>query len=433
MVGTGGTGLPAAGSDPGGGEGLADALRALVPQVVGAVARRCGDFSDAEDAVQDALLAAAAQWPAQGRPANPGGWLFHVACRRLADRQDAERARRMREAASALAHDASTTMPTRDLDDAAFRADEDDTLALLFMCCHPSLAPSSAVALTLRAVGGLTTAEIASAFLVPVPTMAQRISRAKQTINAAGARFALPDAAERERSLDSVLHVLYLLFNEGYLSRAGPDLVRVELSSEAIRLARLLHRLVPEHAEAAGLLALLLLTDARRQARTGPAGELVPLHEQDRSRWDRGAIEEGTQLVQAAFARGRVGRFQVEAAIAALHGEASSVQATDWAQILALYGLLERMGDNPLVTLNRAVALAMVSGPAAGLQALTALDGDDRLAEQRYRLDAVRGHLLEMAGEREAALRHFRAAAEGATSLAERSYLLRKAAGPASR
>ncbi len=426
---TGGAGLPAGGFDAGGLGGCAEILRDLVPQVVGAVARRCGDFSDAEDAVQEALLDAAAQWPAHGRPANPGGWLFQVACRRLADQQDAERSRRLREAASAVAHDASTNMPTRELNDGVFSAIEDDTLALLFMCCHPTLSPPSAVALTLRTVGGLTTAEIAGAFLVPEPTMAQRISRAKESIRAAGASFALPDAAERDGRLDSVLRVLYLMFNEGYLCHAGPHLVRVELSNEAIRLARLLHRLVPEHAEAAGLLALMLSTEARRSARTGPAGELVPLHEQDRSRWDRAAIEEGTALVQAAFAHGRVGRFQIETAIAALHGEAPSVQTTDWVQILALYNLLERMGDNPLVTLNRAVALAMVNGPAAGLEALAALDDDARLAGQRYRLDAVRGHLHDMAGERDAARRHFRAAAEGTASLAERNYLLLKAAG----
>jgi len=417
----------ARGGAPGEGDlGLAG-LRELVPHVVGAVVRRCGDFAAAEDAVQDALLAAATDWPQRGPPQNPGGWLFHVACRRLADQQDAEQARRRREAAAAIPAD-SVVRPASPGDDDTFAEAGDDTLALLFMCCHPALSPASAVALTLRAVGGLTTAEIAGAFLVPEATMAQRISRAKQSIRAAGARFELPDAAERGQRLESVLRVLYLMFNEGYVSRAGPGLLRVELSAEAIRLARMLVRMAPGHAEAEGLLALLLLTDARRAARTGAAGELIPLHEQDRGRWDRAAIAEGTALVHTALARGRMGSYQVQAAIAALHDEAASVEATDWAQILALYGLLERMSDNPMVALNRAIATAMVHGIPAGLRALAALDGDERLAGHRYRLDAARAHLHEFAGDREAALRHYRTAAEGNGNLAERHYLLSKAA-----
>jgi RNA polymerase sigma factor (sigma-70 family) len=402
-------------------------LRELVPRVIGAVVRRCGDFAAAEDAVQDALLAAATDWPQRGPPQNPGGWLFHVACRRLADQQDAEHARRRREAAAAIPADAVLS-PEAPADDDAFAPVEDDTLLLLFLCCHPALSPASAVALTLRAVGGLTTAEIAGAFLVPEATMAQRISRAKQAIREAGARFELPDAAERERRLDAVLHVLYLMFNEGYVSRAGAQLVRVELSDEAIRLARLQHRLMLDHAEVASLLALLLLTDARRAARIGPGGELIPLHEQDRGKWDRVAIAEGTALVTGAFARGRVGSYQLQAAIASLHDEAPGVDETDWEQILALYGLLERLTDNPLVALNRAIAMAMVRGPEAGLEAVAALDGDARLAGQRYRIDAVRAHLHERAGDCAAAVRHFRKAAEGTANMAERNYLLLKAA-----
>ncbi|HEX5053249.1 MAG TPA: DUF6596 domain-containing protein [Planctomycetota bacterium] len=398
-------------------------LRELVPRVLGALVRRSGDFAAAEDAVQDALLAAAGDWPRRGVPQNPGGWLFHVACRRLADHVDAERARRRREVAAAA--EALAAAPPAHAE-AELVEDGDDTLALLFTCCHASLTPASAIALTLRAVGGLTTGEIASAFLVPEATMAQRISRAKQTIQASAVPFVRPDAAERAQRLDAVLHVLYLMFNEGYASSAGPQLLRVELSNEAIRLARLVHRLAPEHAEAKGLLALLLLTDARRAARTGPAGELIPLHEQDRTAWDRAAIAEGTALVTAAIARGAIGTYQLQAAIASLHDEAPSVAATDWPQILALYGLLQRLADNPMVALNRAIAAAMVHGPRLGLEWLAALDADARLAGS-YRLDAVRAHLCEMSGERQAAVRHYLAAAGKTPNLAERSYLLGKA------
>jgi predicted RNA polymerase sigma factor len=310
--------------------------------------------------------------------------------------------------------------------DDAFTA-EDDTLTLLFLCGHPALSPPSSIALTLRAVGGLTTAEIASAFLVPVATMAQRISRAKASIEAAGATFALPDAAERDRRMSAVLHVLYLMFTEGHTSSAGPQLVRIELADEAIRLARLLHRLQPEHAEAAGLLALLLLTDARRLARTGADGELIALPEQDRARWNRTAIDEGTALVTATLAKGRIGSYQVQAAIAALHGEAASTAATDWPQILALYNLLQRMSDNPMVALNRAVAAAMVHGPAAGLELVEAIELDGRLAAH-HRLAAVRAHLCELAGDLAAARRHYLLAAERTASLPERHYLTAKAA-----
>jgi RNA polymerase sigma factor (sigma-70 family) len=386
--------------------------------------RRSGDFSAAEDAVQDALLAAATDWPQRGLPQNPGGWLFHVACRRLADHIDAERARRRREAVAAA--EAAVAAPPPDPGD-ELAENADDTLALLFTCCHAALTPASAIALTLRAVGGLTTAEIASAFFVPEATMAQRISRAKQTIAQSGEPFALPAAAERSRRLDAVLHVLYLMFNEGYASSVGPELVRVELCREAIRLARMLHDCAPDHAETAGLLALLLLTDARRAARTGPDGELIPLHEQDRGRWDRSAIAEGTALVTATIARGAIGSYQLQAAIASLHDEASSVETTDWPQILALYGLLQRLADNPMVALNRAIAAAMVHGPEVGLESLRALDNDARLAGS-YRLDAVRGHLCEMSGDKDAAVRHYLSAARGTGNLAESRYLAGKAA-----
>ncbi|MCC6669911.1 MAG: RNA polymerase sigma factor [Planctomycetes bacterium] len=398
-------------------------LRDLTPHVLGAVVRRCGDFAAAEDAVQDALLAAVTDWPARGVPDNPGGWLFHVACRRLADQRDAERARARREArAAADRPEASVEITDRD----EYASAEDDTLALLFLCCHPSLTPASAIALTLRAVGGLSTAAIARAFLVSEPALAQRIGRAKQTIRDAGATFTLPDAAERNRRLGSVLQVLYLMFNEGHTTALGPALHSVELCTEAIRLTRLLHGLLPDQTEVAGLLALLLLTDARREARTGPRGELIPLHEQDRTLWNRAAIAEGVALVTNAIARGSVGTYQIQAAIASLHAEAASLAATDWPQILALYTLLLRMADNPMVALNRAIAAAMVHGPAHGLRLLDALGNDARLRDH-FRLHAVRAHLCEMAGDRAAALRHFRAAATGATNTAERDYLRRKA------
>jgi RNA polymerase sigma factor (sigma-70 family) len=418
----------AGGELPGDAARALEGLRELVPRVVGAVARRAGDFGAAEDAVQEALLAAAQDWPTQGAPHNPAGWLFHVACRRLSDQQDAESARRRREAATALPPDAPTPPPPPREHDEPFSEEDDDTLLLLFLCCHPSLSPPSAVALTLRAVGGLSTAEIARAFLVPEATMAQRISRAKQSIREAGARFELPDAVERERRLAAVRHVLYLMFNEGYLSQAGEELLRVELSGEAIRLARMLERAEPGDGETEGLLALMLLTDARRAARTGPAGELIPLHEQDRGRWDRAAIAEGTALAERALRRG-VGPFRVQAAIAALHDEAPSLEATDWKQILALYEVLAGMSENPLVALNRAIAFAMVQGPRAGLDALAAVESDGRLGAQAYRIEAVRGHLLERAGDRAAAAQAYQSAASVTASAAERQYLERKAAG----
>ena len=400
-------------------------LRDLAPQVLGAVARRHGDFEAAEDAVQEALIAAAAQWPAQGIPQNPRGWLYHVALRRFTDHLRSELARRRREdavASQVWAEWAFVPPP-----EAEVAPDGDDTLTLLFMCCHPALTPASAIALTLRAVGGLTTAEIASAFLVPEATMAQRISRAKASIKSSNAGFAMPEGAERAERLSAVLHVLYLVFNEGYASSSGPLLQRTDLSNEAIRLTRVLHGLLPDDGEVAGLLALMLLTDARRAARTGPAGELIPLDEQDRTSWNQELIAEGVALVSDALSRGSVGAYQLQAAIAAVHDEAARAEDTDWPQILALYRVLERMSDNPMVSLNRAIAAAMVHGPAGGAAAARALDEDARL-RGHYRLDAVRAHLHERLGEGERAIAHYRAAAERTASIPERDYLTLKAA-----
>jgi len=400
-------------------------LRELAPQVLGAVARRHGDFAEAEDAVQEALIAAAVQWPEQGVPRNPRGWLYHVAVRRITDQVRSEMARRRRE--DAVAGDVWAEWAFVPPPDAEIGIDRDDTLVLLFMCCHSALTQPSAIALTLRAVGGLTTAEIARAFLVPEATMAQRISRAKQSIRSSGVPFEMPSGGERAGRLAAVLHVLYLVFNEGYASSSGPDLARTDLSNEAIRLARVVHALLPDDAEVAGLLALMLLTDARRAARTGPNGELVPLDEQDRALWDGDLVAEGVALVSAALARGAAGPYQLQAAIAAVHDEAARAEDTDWAQILALYSLLERMSDNPVVSLNRAIAAAMVHGPAVGLEMLAALDADARLAGH-YRLDAVRAHLYERAGDPERALAHYRAAAERTASIPERDYLTTRAA-----
>ena len=398
-------------------------LRDLAPQVLGAVARRHGDFAAAEDAVQEALIAAAMQWPAEGIPTNPRGWLYHVALRRITDHLRSEMARRRREDAVATQVWAEWAfVPPPDVE---LGVEGDDTLVLLFMCCHPALTSASAIALTLRAVGGLTTAEVASAFLVPEATMAQRISRAKATIKSSQAGFAMPSPAERAQRLGAVLHVLYLIFNEGYASSSGAHLQRTDLSNEAIRLTRVLHELLPDDPEVAGLLALMLLTDARRAARTGPHGELIPLDEQDRTLWDQELIAEGVALVSRALARGSAGAYQLQAAVAAVHDEAARAEDTDWPQILALYSVLERMSDNPMVSLNRAIAAAMVQGPRAGLALLEALDA--RLGGH-YRLDAVRAHLHERLGDHARAIAHYRAAAERTASIPERDYLTLKAA-----
>ena len=400
-------------------------LRDLAPQVLAVIVRRYRDFAACEDAVQEALIAAATQWPRDGLPEIPRAWLIQIASRRLTDQVRAEAARRQREqiVVSLVPPDEQIAL-AMDSDESPER---DDTLDLLFMCCHPALSPASAIALTLRAVGGLTTAEIARAFLVPEATMAQRISRAKQIIKASGTPFGMPAPDELAARLDAVMHVLYLVFSEGYAASSGAEVVRSDLSSEALRLTRMLHRLAPAETEVAGLLALLLLTDARRAARTGPAGELIPLDQQDRSLWDRDAIAEGVALISATLARGAVGPYQLQAAVAAVHDEAVSAEETDWPQILALYSVLQRMSDNPMVDLNHAIATAMVHGPAAGLARLDALAADPRLAEH-HRLDAARAHLLERAGDRERAVALYRRAAERTTSTAERNYLLAHAA-----
>ncbi len=402
-----------------------DLLRELAPQVLGVLARRFNDFATAEDAVQEALLAAATQWPADGLPDNPRGWLVQVAYRRMIELVRAETARRQREDLVALREpDDRRTAPAADEEAGG---DRDDTLVLLFLCAHPALSPASAIALTLRAVGGLTTAEIARAFLVPEATMAQRISRAKQRIRSSGIPFRMPAAAQRPARLAAVLHVLYLIFTEGHTASVGAELRRVDLAEEAVRLARALHAALPAESEVAGLLALMLLTDARSAARTGPAGELVSLADQDRSRWNRAAIAEGVTLVTRALPRGPVGPYQVQAAIAALHDEAPSAAETDWPQILALYEVLERLSPGPVVSLNRAVATAMVHGPAAGLAALDDLAGDPRLAGH-HRLPAARAHLHEMAGNRDCAIADYSKAADLTTSLPEQRYLRMRAA-----
>ncbi|HEV2778929.1 MAG TPA: sigma-70 family RNA polymerase sigma factor [Actinophytocola sp.] len=402
-----------------------DLLRQLVPQVLGVLVRRYGQFDACEDAVQEALLAAATQWPEEGTPDNPKAWLITVASRRMTDQLRSEIARRRREdAVAALAPTDEAVAPAPGDEHGA---DRDDTLTLLFMCCHPALSPASQVALTLRAVGGLTTAQIATAFFVPEATMAQRITRAKQRIKATGAQFGLPPPDERAARLRVVLHVLYLIFNEGYTATSGPDLHRTELTTEAIRLTRMVHRLLPDDGEVAGLLALMLLTDARRPARTGPDGALIPLAEQDRTRWNRAYIEEGIALVTAALSSSPPGPYQVQAAIAAVHDEAPSSDRTDWPQVLALYGVLDRIAPNPMVTLNQAIAVAMVHGPQSGLDRLRALDGDDRVSGH-HRLHAVRAHLLELAGDHAAARAEYLRAARRTTSLPEQRYLENRAA-----
>ncbi|MEU8254222.1 sigma-70 family RNA polymerase sigma factor [Micromonospora inaquosa] len=402
-----------------------DLLRELAPQVLGVLSRRFGDFATAEDAVQEALLAAATQWPTEGLPANPRGWLIQVGYRRMIELVRGEQARRRRE----------DLVARRDPDDRQYApapddeltAERDDTLVLLFLCCHPALAPTSAVALTLRAVGGLSTAEIARAFLVPEATMAQRISRAKQRIRTSKLPFRMPEPAERADRLTAVRQVLYLIFTEGHTSTSGPHLRRIDLAAEAIRLTRALHTLLPDDSESAGLLALMLLTEARGPARTGPSGELASLADQDRSRWDATAIAEGIALVTRALPRGPVGPYQVQAAIAALHDEAPSTERTDWPQILALYQVLERLAGSPVVALNRAVATAMVHGPAAGLAALDALAHDPQLTGH-HRLAAARAHLYEMAGDQARAVADYRAAAARTSSRPEQLYLTMRAA-----
>ena len=395
-------------------------LRELAPQVLGALVRRFRDFAAAEDAVQEAMLAAFTQWPRQGVPENPRGWLFQVASRRMTDQVRSEIARRERE--TSVVRDAETMVFANEIEP-DMDMDPNDTLILLFMCCHPALTSSSTIALTLRAVGGLTTAEIANAFLVPEATMAQRISRAKQSIKASGVPFSLLPPEHRAERLPAVLHVLYLIFNEGYASSIGAHLQRLDLAREAIRLTRCAKDLLPDDAEVAGLLALMLLTDARRAARTGPDEELIPLDKQDRSLWDRTEITEGIECLTVALSKGSVGLYQLQAAIAAVHDEAARAEDTDWPQILALYELLKRVSPSPMVTLNHAIATAMVHGPSKGLELLKPLDSDDRLAGH-HRLSSVRAHLLEMLGDHESAVTHYRIAAGRTTSIPERNYLI---------
>jgi RNA polymerase sigma factor (sigma-70 family) len=391
-------------------------LRELAPQVLAAVARRHGRFDLAEDATQEALIAAARQWPVEGVPANPRGWLIAVATRRLIDALRAEASRTRREEVAW----AREPPPGADI------RVEDDTLTLLFLCCHPALSPPSQLALTLRAVGGLTSAQIAAAFLVPEATMAQRISRAKATIVEAGGRFAPPPDDQRAARVGVVLHVLYLIFNEGYTATSGERLQRHELALEAIRLTRMAYALLPGDGEVAGLLALMLLTQARSGARESPDGMLVPLAEQDRRSWDGALLEEGVRLIQETLSRAPLGAYQLQAAIAAVHAEAPSAADTDWPQVLELYDLLRALAPSPVVTLNRAVAVAMVDGPRAGLTDLDALSGDRRLASH-HRLASVRAHLHEMAGDTQAALDGYEDAARRTTSIPERRYLQARA------
>jgi RNA polymerase sigma factor (sigma-70 family) len=397
--------------------GVEGLLRDLAPQVLGAVVRRYGGFDACEDAVQEALLAAAVQWPIEGVPHNPKGWLITVASRRRTESWRNETARRRREQTAAL-------LEPPDPEPAAA---VDDTLTLLLLCCHPSLTTVSQVALTLRAVGGLSTAEIARALLVPEATVAQRISRAKQRIKASGGQFRMPPPADRAQRIAAVLHVLYLIFNEGYTASSGPALHRADLTTEAIRLTRQLRERLPADGEVAGLLALMLLTDARRPARTRPDGALVPLAEQDRSRWDARAIAEGTSLITATLASAPIGPYQLQAAIAAVHDEAPRAQDTDWRQILGLYELLHTIAPGPMVTLNRVVAVAMVHGPRAGLEQLATAEADPALAGH-HRVHAVRAHLLDLAGDRQAARTHYELAARRTLSIPERRYLESRAA-----
>jgi RNA polymerase sigma factor (sigma-70 family) len=398
-----------------------DLLRELTPQVLGAVTRGYGHFDLAEDATQEALLAAMTQWPRDGLPDDPKAWLVAVAARRLTDLLRAEQARRRREDVVAGWTPAAVA-PAPDQD----RPAADDTLLVLFMCCHPSLSPASQIALTLRAVGGLTVAEIARALLTSEATVTRRISRAKRTIHDSGIPFALP--AGGAGRVDAVLRVLYLIFNEGYAATGGAELLRADLAEEAIRLTRTLHALLPDDGEATGLLALMLLVHARHRARTAPDGSLIPMAEQDRGLWDRAAIEEGIALVSAALPRGRAGPYQLQAAIAAVHDEAATAAATDWPQIVALYRVLLGLDDNPVVALNHAVAVSMVDGPAAGLALLDDLDSDPRVASSR-RLHTVRAHLLEQQGDLAAALAAYERAAALTTNTQQQRYLQRRITG----
>ncbi|WP_460811404.1 RNA polymerase sigma factor [Nocardioides salsibiostraticola] len=398
-------------------------VRELAPRALAIVARGAVDFGAAEDAVQEALLAAHRQWPSAGLPDQPLGWLVTVARRRLVDAARSESSRREREAA--YAEDRTREDPEAAAGEATGHTD--DTLALLFLCAHPALTPASAIALTLRAVGGLTTGEIAAAFLVPETTMAQRITRAKQRIRDDGLRMTMPGPDDLALRLGQVQSVLYLIFNEGYVASSGDSLQRPDLAAEAIRIARMLRAHLPSAPEVAGLLALMLLTDSRRTARQGPRGELIPLRDQDRTTWDADQIREGIALVTRALTAGPAGPYAVQAAIGAVHAEATTVEETDWPQIVALYDVLHRLQPDPMVALNRVVAVAMVEGPEEGLRQVDALAVDaSRLSG--HRVAAVRGHLLELSGARDEAIGEYEAAARATASRPERDYLTTQAA-----
>ena len=397
---------------------LDEIWRECAPRVLGALVRRYGHFDAAEDAVQEALLAAARQWPLEGTPNDPKAWLIRVGSRRLVDRLRADdtRARREERVVRELPD------PDRTMSSEPASGERDDSLAVMLLCCHPSLSRPSQVALTLRAVAGLTTAQIARSFLVPEVTMAQRISRAKARLEQQGEPFTTPTVAEMPARLAAVAHVLYLVFTEGHTATTGGHLTAPSLGAEAIRLAHELHRLLPDDGEVSGLLALMLLTDARRPARTSADGSFVPLTEQDRTRWDHEQIAKGVALVEAALPHGPIGPYQLQAAIAAVHDEAASAGATDWAQIDQLYAMLEAVAPGPIVTLNRAVAAAEANGPEAGMQLIGALLADPGL-RRTHRLHAVHAHLLELDGRIDEAHAAYLLAAQLATSIPEQRHL----------
>ncbi|MGH3703291.1 MAG: RNA polymerase sigma factor [Agromyces sp.] len=392
-------------------------MRAHAPQVLAALLRRygTGQLDVCEDAVQEALLAAHRQWPRDGRPDDAFAWLLTVARRRMIDRIRSDHHRRDREHAYVELWQPLAEAPT-------IHADE--SIRLLRLCCHPALSRTAQVTLTLRAVAGLTTAQIAHAFLLPESTIAQRISRAKAGIRSAGANFP-PPLGPGDR-LDQVLDVIYVMFTEGHTSSSGADPNDIRLSDEAIRLGRLVHEVQPDHVETAGLLSLMILTDARRAARTDARGALIPLDEQDRSLWDREAISEATDVLDESLTRGTPGPYAIQAAIAALHDEAPSTETTDWPQILALYRLLDYTTQNPVATLNAAVAEAMVHGPEAGLATIDVLVDLGRITDRR-RIASVRAHLLERAGRTAEAIEEYRDAAQQTLSIPERDYLTGRA------
>ncbi|MEV0630851.1 RNA polymerase sigma factor [Nonomuraea wenchangensis] len=401
-------------------------LRTEAPQVLGALVRRFGHFDVAEDAVQEALLAASRAWAADGVPDDPRSWLIRVGYRRMVDLLRSEQARRRREHEAGVA-ELAMGQPARQ---ARPPQETDDSLALLLLCCHPALSATSQVALTLRAVGGLTTAEIAHAFGTTEPTMGTRISRAKQQLARAGARFTPPTGADRDSRMAAVTQVLYLIFNEGYTASAGDELARVDLTREAIRLTRMLRDSLPDDPEVTGLLALMLLTESRRPARTGGDDELVPLEEQDRTRWDPGLIREGTELIDSVWSRHEVGPYQLQAAIAAVHAAAATPEQTDWPQIAALYVWLERLTPTAPVRLSRVVAVAQAYGPGRGLALLDDLNRRHRLDQEpltRRRERAVRAHLLQMTGDTAGAARLYREAAALTGNQVEQRYLLGRA------